>query len=66
MINEEHPAVTLEVPYSQPVLKLKKPRKSRRKKESVCGICEREFPCKSLLRRHMKTAHIKPEVSAAC
>lgn len=66
MIKEEVPDESQEVPNSQPVLKIKKTRRPRQKVDAMCDTCARVFSCKSLLKKHMKTAHIKPEDSAAC
>ena len=66
MIKDEVPNDPREVPNSPPELNIKKTRRPSKKGESVCDTCERVFSCKSLLRRHVKTAHIKPEDRVVC
>jgi len=66
MIKEEVPDESQEIPNSQLLLKVKKTRRPRQKVEAMCDTCARVFSCKSLLKKHIQTAHIQPEDSAAC
>jgi len=43
-----------------------KAKKVKTKSGCMCDTCARIFPTPSLLKKHMRTAHIKPEDSTAC